>query len=182
MNDIHMPPLKILVLRTAAIGDVLVAASILPELYRKYNQPDIDFYTQSPELLRGNPYIHDVLIRMPDRQKYDEVLDLDMAYESHPQLSIQQAYAARAGISDSKLILELRIPENLSAKVEKVLSDEKVTPGKKLVAIQSASGFWTRNMPLGFLKQIVERMETHGQFRFLLFGAPHDPCIHGTHD
>ena len=53
---------KILIIRTAYVGDVIMTLPVLKPLKEKFTEAKIDFVTahNAAELLKGNPYIHNI--------------------------------------------------------------------------------------------------------------------------
>jgi heptosyltransferase-2 len=56
--------LKILIIQTAFIGDVILATPVIAEMYRLYPSAEIDVLVRkgNESLLENNPAIHQVLI------------------------------------------------------------------------------------------------------------------------
>ncbi len=81
---------RILVIKPRAIGDVLLATAVLPDLRREFPHARIDFLVErfAATVLNGNPVVDNVLsydvgaqsslsiIRMVRRNRYDLVIDL----------------------------------------------------------------------------------------------------------
>ena len=55
---------KFLVIQTAFIGDVVLSTALLASLHEKYPEAQIDFLVRkgNETLLKGHPYIHEVLV------------------------------------------------------------------------------------------------------------------------
>lgn len=85
--------------RLDARGDVLVATAILPALKKQYPNAVINFSTKCPEVLRGNPYINEILhpSAIPNAS-YQLLIDMDLAYERRPFTNLLDAYAELAGV------------------------------------------------------------------------------------
>lgn len=89
----------ILLRRSGATGDVLLAAAMAPALQQKFDCKVL-FSTDCPDVLKGNPYI----ARVVPKDKISERLfnvyyDLDLAYEYRPFTHILEAYADVVGVS-----------------------------------------------------------------------------------
>src|SRR5689334_10445280 len=81
---------RILVVKLRAIGDVLLATGVIPNLRKAFPRAEIDFLTEKParEVVEGNPDLHEVIVFDPAaqsgaglilavrRRKYDLVIDL----------------------------------------------------------------------------------------------------------
>lgn len=122
---------NILVKRTAAHGDVLMAAAVVPALKKKFPGANVYFSTGCPNILLGNPYIDGIMHLVEGdgntgvkTDEEDENLqndvdndlsiqyacDLDMVYERRPFTNILQAYADECGVpvSDCRLTMDLK--------------------------------------------------------------------------
>lgn len=109
---------SILLKRSVAHGDVLVAAAVAPALKKRYPNCKIIFNTSCPEVLEGNPYIEKVVDeRRVSERSFQIYYNLDMAYEYRPGTNILEAYAEAVGVktTDCELFLKrepyLELPE-----------------------------------------------------------------------
>lgn len=112
------PPTSILVRRSAALGDVLVAAAVVPALKKKYPNSKVTFATGSPQILEGNPYV-DRVTEIHSERQFQLFCNLDMAYEYRPNTNMLSAYAESVGVKvkDCRLHLEcepldVELPDN----------------------------------------------------------------------
>lgn len=76
--------MKILIIKWAALGDVIRTSYILPGMYKKYNNPDIYWFTArgAVDLLRYNPYVYRVITQdtckeVFKKESFDLVISLD---------------------------------------------------------------------------------------------------------
>lgn len=88
--------IKILVIRSGAMGDVLLATPIIKKLFKNYDGLcSITVATRYADVFKNNPYIvkcisiHD--LRNIEEQ-YDLILDLDSCYEKNRALHVTEAY------------------------------------------------------------------------------------------
>ncbi len=88
--------IKILVIRSGAMGDVLLATPIIKKLFKNYDGLcSITVATRYADIFKNNPYIvkcisiHD--LRNIEEQ-YDLILDLDSCYEKNRALHVTEAY------------------------------------------------------------------------------------------
>jgi len=88
---------SMLIRRTGANGDVLMASAILPALKKKWPRSTITFWTGCEQVLYGNPYI-DKIVNVNPKEPFDYVINLDLAYEYHPNWPILKSYAFEAGV------------------------------------------------------------------------------------
>jgi ADP-heptose:LPS heptosyltransferase len=88
---------SILIIRSGAMGDVLLATPILKMLNHKYDGLcQITFATRYPEILKNNPYIFKILTLRELKSlenSYDLILNLDSCYEKNRFMHITLAYS-----------------------------------------------------------------------------------------
>lgn len=89
---------SIVIRRRAAHGDVLMAASVVPAIKKKYPQAKVIFSTDCPEVLENNPWI-DQVVEIHSERWFQLYFDLDMAYEYRPNANIMQAFADSVGVN-----------------------------------------------------------------------------------
>lgn len=113
-------PTEIMVKRTNAHGDVLVAAGICSALKVRYPKSRINFITQYPEALTNHKYI-DKIYKPEDIKniKFDLFYNLDLCYEWRPNINILTAYAEAVGekakncnVYVDKSPINITLPEN----------------------------------------------------------------------
>jgi ADP-heptose:LPS heptosyltransferase len=101
---------NILVRRFGARGDVLLAATVVPALKKRYPGCTVYFETVCGDVLAGNPYIDHVVGcgALPDDQ-FGRIIDLNLAYERRPLTHILDCYAQAAEVdrSDCRLSVGL---------------------------------------------------------------------------
>lgn len=88
----------IVIRRSAAHGDVLLAAAVAEPLKRKYPKAKIVFSTDCPDVVMNNPHI-DSVVSIHSERWFDLYFDLDMVYEYRPNVNIMTAYAESVGVS-----------------------------------------------------------------------------------
>lgn len=96
---------NILVIRDAAVGDTLVAASVCSALKKRHLGCHITFYSKNCYLaLQNNPHI-DLVVNQKPSKAFDFQVNLDLAYEYFPNKHIIRAFAEEANIpiEDCKL-------------------------------------------------------------------------------
>lgn len=93
----------ILLQRTGAYGDVMLAAATAPALKQKYPGCRIFFRTSCPEVLNGNPYIDQLVVDNQVSERHVQVFyNFDLAYEYRPYTNILRAFAEAVGVSVEK--------------------------------------------------------------------------------
>jgi len=149
------PPLRILVDRTAAMGDVLMIEPIIRELKYKYPYSEIYVNTACPTPLAHVDNIHE--LRMDLTYKYprtffDKIIMLDFAYENTPMRHVIDSYAEQSGVVLD--VGEERIPR-YSSKLKWTGKDSK------RLAVCSEGSWTSRTWNLkkwqAFLRKLKER-------------------------
>lgn len=98
----------ILVKRTSAHGDALIAAGVCAGLRKKYPKAKILFSTMFPEIIGENPNIDRFIeLNKVTDTKFDVFYNLDLCYEWRPNVNILTAYAEYVGVKteDCKVYL-----------------------------------------------------------------------------
>lgn len=89
--------ISILIIRSGAMGDVLLVTPILKLINKKYDGLcQITFATRYPEVFKNNPYVFKVISIKELRHletTYDLILDLDACYEKNRFMHITSAYS-----------------------------------------------------------------------------------------
>src|SRR6185295_16515629 len=69
---------KFLVIQTAFIGDVVLATSILEELHARFPDAQIDYLVRKGNegLLKGHPFLHQVLVWDKQKQKFKHLMQM----------------------------------------------------------------------------------------------------------
>jgi ADP-heptose:LPS heptosyltransferase len=173
---------RILVRRSGAIGDVLLATAILPALAKRYPEHVIDFETSFKEIVENNPFVERVVSTgCSVKGDYDSIFDLDLSYEKQPQRSILGAYAHSAGISEDEMRLFWSVSERDMAFARSLLVFHGLE-GKNLVAIQSGASFWLKAMDPTYLETLISQIGKRFDVTFILLGSAGDPLLRGAVD
>jgi ADP-heptose:LPS heptosyltransferase len=175
-------PNTILIRRTGALGDVLLASSVLRPVKNRFPGHDIDFATATPEILVRNPFIKNILPSTVDVSSYTIFYDLDFAYELRPRCSILDSYAAVVGIPANELHLGITINENAKQQAERVLKANGIRDNQLFAAVQTAGSFWVKNWPVEAYKQVIDALNTRLGIKSVVLGSSSDPAIDGAVD
>jgi len=138
---------SILLKRSAAHGDVLVAAAVAPALKKKYPGCRIMFNTLCPDVLAGNPYIDKMLSAHElSGRTFDIFYNLDMAYEFRPKSHLLEAYADAVGVKTEDCQLHL--------------TQEKISglPDHYVVLHAAVSSWVGRTLPSASFEAITQRL------------------------
>lgn len=178
----HHHSKRILVQRNAAIGDVLLATSILPALHKRHPGYAIDFETSFKEVVENNPLIERVVpFGTSATEDYEIIIDLNLSYEKQPHLSILDAYAKVSNIKNDEMRLSWNVPEGQKAFATSILTRYGLE-NKNLVAIQSGASFWCKTMDPRYLETLISEMGKRFAVAFVLLGSINDPPVLGAVD
>lgn len=92
---------RVMFRRSSAVGDVIMATSVIEAYKERYPLALITFATRYPWVLDGNPnvdHIFDLSTGSINPLTFDEFHDLDFAYERRPTINIINAYADASGV------------------------------------------------------------------------------------
>jgi ADP-heptose:LPS heptosyltransferase/GT2 family glycosyltransferase len=114
LHKLLLPPEKgpvvnsILIKRTSAHGDALVAAGVCAALKKQHPNAEIYFSSLFSELAQNNPYI-DKIVEIKDIRSVspDVFYNLDLAYEWRPNTNILTAYAELCGVKKEDCVVHL---------------------------------------------------------------------------
>ena len=119
----------IVVKRTSAHGDALIAAGVCAGLRKKYPNAKIIFSTMFPEIIGENPNIDEfVNLNKLNELTFDVFYNLDLCYEWRPGVNILTAYAEAVGVKteDCKVFLNPQPPKEITLPDEYIV----IHPGK----------------------------------------------------
>lgn len=88
---------RVLFRRSGALGDVILATPIFQAYKERFPLSEIIVATRYPEALAGNPFVAQT-VGAKEMPPHDEFIDLDLAYESRPEMEVIRAYAEKAGV------------------------------------------------------------------------------------
>lgn len=160
---------RILIRRLGARGDVLLLTPALRALQEKWPQAEIQVATKCPSMLTGMPGIK---MAMDKRSYFDSFYDLDLSYESRPDVHIVQAYAD---------LLEVRLPDRWQIEMFPTEKDEawgfRKSRGMKVALIHGGMTTWPgKNWPLDRMEEVVSHLKQEG-FLTIAVGDDHSPVL-----
>jgi len=157
---------RVLVRRGSAFGDVLCVEPILRGLREKYPAAHITMLT-TPGYLPGIAHSPAADRFTTDtgflrrRGEFDEVIDLDDAYEREPRTHLVAAYARAAGVLPDRPRWHL---DEQGRQMAASLAD-----GPPLCVVSSDGGWPIRTWPLDRLREVARRLEA--RFRVVEVGG-----------
>lgn len=174
-------PVKILVQRRAAIGDVIMTTGVVRELQRKYNgAATIDVATDFPDVYANNPYVRNVFTydKIPDNEQWDCIYDLDNAYELNPCNHFVDSYFYRVfGNIDLDKSVELYATPEERAQVD---ADIAVIDSKFIVVHMRKWHWELKNISADVWFKIFEGIFTDTvDYKIVTVGGPSDSTLAG---
>lgn len=92
------PPPKsqtVLIRRTAALGDLIMATGVIKAVKKKHPDARIIVSTVCGDVLKNNPNV-DLVVKSPEGIQANHFYDLDMSYENNPITPVWEAYSKTA--------------------------------------------------------------------------------------
>lgn len=172
-------PVRILVVRSAAMGDVLMATPIVRKLFEdRRGFARIDVATRYGEIFANSPYVRQVLDpkRLADRpQDYDLVIQLDGSYERNPAMHIVDAYGLHAfGSMDFDRQLQL-FPDAAS---RARAADAAAALGGRYIVVHKPDHAWpNRNLPATLWRDLLARIVEGCDHQIVQIGGPDDAAF-----
>ena len=153
---------NILVVRPAALGDVIMTTGIVRALKQRHPHAAIDVATNNFEVFSNSTHIRYAAVPTQftwydytGTGRYDLVVDLELAYESNPKMNAIDAYAAKAGIdpTTTDLHTELFVQPEHHAFLAQVGLPEK------FIVVHQRQHYWTsRNLPRSFYIELMSEI------------------------
>lgn len=171
--------MKILIKRTAALGDVLLATSVLPVIKDRYPSSQIYFQTDCPEIVETNNLVNFV-IQYSDNTSFDLVYDFDLSYEMNPKESIFKSYADIINCNENELSLSFSLSPQVLQKRDEILARYKIP--KDFIVIQSSANFWSRNIHNSIFSSIIAKFQDKYSISFVHLGSINDSPVNGAMD
>jgi len=170
---------KILVIRQLALGDVLLTTPIVKQLFIDYSGDcEIDVLTMKPEAYINNPYVNEIISPEEfqiERKIYQRTINLDLAYESYPNLHITEAYAKNSHgsinhIKDKKI--GIYTTKDDGAFVKELIDN---TIKAKYLVIHMRRDTWpSRNLNEDTWRSIVEGILNSTDLTIVQVGSSHE--------
>lgn len=174
---------QILFIRAGALGDVILTTPIVREMHARHKGDcDIDFATMCPDAYINNPMVRSV-IHPSQIQKdlYDVVINLDLAYEKYPSLHISDAYYkfAFGGNSSVTLSPDIYITRDDSSFVQNYLQENNLSNGEYVVLHMRQHTWPSRNMPVDFWQNLVSKLIEEYDVNIVQIGGTHEIAFDG---
>lgn len=176
---------RVVVKRTSARGDVLQTTPIVAALRQMHPDRRLVMWTEMTEVYADNPDV-DILVCCHGLFKpaeQDQLIDLDLAYESSPRQHMLLSYAQRAAVAprDSRLKLNLT-PLDYRLVIAHVVQPDRLDDWRyveKVVTLHMSSTP-DRNWPAEYWDLLLQMLMATPQLGVLVVGAgrDHTPPAH----
>jgi ADP-heptose:LPS heptosyltransferase len=147
--------LRVLMRRRVSLGDVIMTTPVLARLrYMLGAEAVLDVETRVPTVFYRNPHVNHV-IEAADSDKYDRVIDLDLAYERQPRMHVIDAYMLEAFLDPvwpAKDCLLYRAP----------IDDLPELRWSSAVALHPARTWRNRTMSQVFWRGVIDGLIAYG--------------------
>lgn len=154
--------MKILVRRSGALGDVVLATPIVQRFHDEHPGADITVQTAYPDVFRGSPHVSRV-VNHTLSERFDVTVNLDLAYERRPSMHIVEAYMLEAFGDTGR-------PGQRQQEI--YFPRKRVFMGKvqrKYVAVHAATAGWTnRTLPRATWRGVVQELIRRGLWPILV--------------
>lgn len=138
-HGFHHEPFKehVVIQRDGAMGDVIMTEPIIQYYYEQGYQVVLDTQPQFMDLFKYHPFRIKHISQLHPDIVPKETIDLNMAYELKPKMSVLQAYAGKAGIDIPLRNSSLNMPvdEKLFKKYAVIHCDSTGIPHRDLHGI-----------------------------------------------
>ena len=170
---------KILLIRSAAIGDVILTLPIIRKIHDDHDgKCHIDVATAFPDVFNNNPWVRQTLTpssAIEQSSNYDKVINLNLGYERYPSLHIIDAYEkitfGRHRHIENRRPMLFPLADDV-AHVEKLLQP---LAGRRLMVIHMRQGAWpSRNIPHHTWRTIIDQVLMKTDLTIVQIGANTD--------
>lgn len=178
---------RILLLRDAAIGDVILTLPVIRQIQDDYQGAcRIDVVTAFPEVFSNNPWVNRAFTPHEFEHLqagYDRIINLNLAYERYPGMHIIDAYE-RVAFGTARHIRNRRpmlFPLAQDAThVDAVLKD---IAQRRFMVVHMRRGAWpSRNIPVETWQSVIDKVLAQTDLTVLQVGARTDLILDADHD
>jgi len=173
---------KILVIRAEAIGDVFLASGAVPAIKKTHPDCEIVFCTRHQSILQNIPDVRCTNVDQVDKNEYDAVYDLDLCYELNPTISIFQSIANVVHTDVDEIRPRVFLSSAEVAAAKETLKKQGICENEIIIALQSSTGFWARNISDKVLNNITGLFLGNPSVRLIHLGSKDDMALRGVTD
>lgn len=162
----HKPTKKILVKRSGAMGDVIMATPVIGLLEKCYPQAEVHVETECPKALPQGFTV----VQSPNHADYDKVFDLDLVYERSPSKHAIDAYMQH--VFPGMLIEDEMKATRFIPEFTKPLD----LPHEKTVVIHPAKSWENRTIPKATWDTVIKSLLA-ADINIVVVGQGDDFCL-----
>lgn len=169
-------PHNILLIRRAAIGDVIMTTGVVRELKKRYgDNANIDIATEQIGIFRNNPHVRNVMHINTgiDIREYNVIYNLDDSYEYNPLINYVDNYFYQVfGTTDMDKSTELFPDDGDRAFVDADLAEL----GDKFIVVHMRNWHWpAKNISMDIWLDVYTKLfEARADFKIVTVGGPTD--------
>jgi GT2 family glycosyltransferase/ADP-heptose:LPS heptosyltransferase/predicted SAM-dependent methyltransferase len=154
---------RILIKRRGALGDVILTTPIAKKLREDNGRSAvINVATDSGTAYMNNPYVDTVMPFNSPSAGYDQIVDLDLAYEKSPKMHIIDAYSMVAfGHTDYDKTTTMVASDADRDAIDALISEKGIDPSK-LVLMHMAVTWKNRTWPKDYWSSTVDKLLAAG--------------------
>jgi ADP-heptose:LPS heptosyltransferase len=173
---------KVLIIRSEAIGDVFIASGAIPVIRQRHPDCEIVFCTWHDSILKNVPGIRCERPTSVIRSEYEAVYDLDLCYELNPTTSIVQTIANLVHADADEIQPRVFLSSAEVSAAQATLEGLGIGEHTLVVALQSSTSFWARNIPKKVFDAVVAVFQEDPSVRLIHLGSRHDMALSGVVD
>ncbi|MBU1707595.1 glycosyltransferase family 9 protein [bacterium] len=171
-----------MVIRTEAIGDVFLASGAVPAIQKTHPDCEIVFCTRHQSILQNIPGVRCANAAQINKNEYEAVYDLDLCYELNPTISIFQSIANAVHTDVDEIRPRVFLSSAEVAAAKETLKKQGICENEIIVALQSSTGFWARNISDKVLNNIAGLFLENPSVRLIQLGSKDDMALRGVTD
>jgi ADP-heptose:LPS heptosyltransferase len=175
-------PVKILVQRRAAIGDVIMSTGVVRELRKRYGpEAQIDVATEFLEPYRNNPHVSNLIpmsaLPTDIARHWDIYINLDNAYETNPINHYVDTYFHR--VFGDWLGLDQNVELYPDSDDRDIVDQDLAQIGDKFIVVHMRNWHWgAKNIQPDVWFQVFEQLFlARSDFKIVCAGGPTDLMI-----
>lgn len=178
---------NILIIRHAAIGDVILTLPIIRQIYEDHQgECHIDVITGCREVFANNPWVRGTLSPEDVSKQqivYEKIINLDLAYERYPKLHIIDAYEKVAFGSPGHV--KNRQPELFPSASDAAYVEQLLAPlaNRRLMVVHMRNGAWpSRNISIDIWRSAIEKVLANTDVTIVEIGSRTDLTLEGDYE
>ena len=160
--------------RRNALGDVIIATSLLPAIRKKHPDAHLTFTTLYPDVIEGNPFVDAVVKADKPLDGFDETIVF--TYELTPDEKFVDAYAHCAGVEVDDRTPQIYLTADELAHANAVLREAGIDLARPICGYHLAGGWPIKDWPLDYFADVTRKLEAIGM-QVVVLGEKADPPV-----